>query len=42
MSDAELNFTEMVKHAHQLNGHNHLELRDWRVTFERRPLAVPA
>ncbi len=40
--DESLSFSEMMKIAHQLNGHNHLELRDWRVTFERRPLAVPA
>jgi Protein of unknown function (DUF4231) len=42
IADDALGFSEMVKIAHQLNGHNHLELRDWRVTFERRPLAVPA
>jgi hypothetical protein len=42
IADDELSFTDLVKIAHQLNGHNHLELRDWRVTFERRPLAVPA
>ena len=42
IGDNALGFAEMLKLAHQLNGHSHLELRDWRVTFERRPLAVPA
>ncbi len=37
-----LGFIEMVTLAHQLKGHYYLDLRDWRVTFERRPLAVPA
>jgi hypothetical protein len=38
----DMDFNQLMVVAHTLNGDNHLELRDWRVTFERRPLAVPA
>lgn len=35
-------YVELANIVHNLNLDNHLELRDWRITFEQKRIAIPA